>query len=77
MPDKTPKYDDGFYHLHTPMEPTPVLVHCYYSSDMKTQVFGFNTHDGGGVMPDIEVKRQQLSKITISLFTKNLIFDYM
>lgn len=37
---------------------------------------GRTVYDGGGVMPDIEIKPQPLSKITISLFTKNLIFDY-
>ncbi|MBI9068079.1 MAG: S41 family peptidase [Salinivirgaceae bacterium] len=42
----------------------------------------FKTHggrkvfDGGGVMPDIEVESPELSKIAISLYTKNLIFDY-
>lgn len=44
-------------------------------SEFKTKG-GRTVYDGGGVMPDIEVKRQPLSKITISLFTKNLIFDY-
>ena len=49
MKDK--EYENGFYFLYTPTEQEPVLVHCYYSNDMKTQVFGFNTHDGGGAMP--------------------------
>lgn len=37
---------------------------------------GRSVFDGGGVMPDIKVEPQSLSKISISLYTKNLIFDY-
>ena len=33
-------------------------------------------YDGGGIMPDIVIKPEGLSKITTSLYTKNLIFDY-
>ncbi len=33
-------------------------------------------YDGGGITPDIEVKSESLSNITVSLLTKNLIFDY-
>lgn len=33
-------------------------------------------YDGGGVNPDVKVKAGRLAPITISLFTKNLIFDF-
>ena len=45
------EYADGFYYLYTPVEPEPVLVRHYYSSDMQCNVFGFNVHDGGGILP--------------------------
>jgi carboxyl-terminal processing protease len=38
---------------------------------------GRTVYDGGGIAPDIEVKSEFLSNITISLLTKNLIFDYV
>jgi carboxyl-terminal processing protease len=37
---------------------------------------GRKVFDGGGVAPDIALDPVLLSNITISLFTKNLIFDY-
>jgi len=43
---------EGFYHLHSPNETEPVLVHGYKCSDLNDQfVFGFNTYDGGGYLP--------------------------
>jgi len=33
-------------------------------------------YDGGGVNPDIKAKSDRLAPITVSLFTKNLLFDY-
>ena len=33
-------------------------------------------YDGGGINPDIEVKQSRLAPISISLYTKNLLFDY-
>ncbi|MFP4091267.1 MAG: S41 family peptidase, partial [Cyclobacteriaceae bacterium] len=33
-------------------------------------------YDGGGIKPDIEVKQSRLHPISISLYTKSLIFDY-
>lgn len=33
-------------------------------------------YDGGGVSPDVEVKRESYSQITTSLISKDLIFDY-
>ncbi|MEO0330096.1 MAG: S41 family peptidase [Bacteroidota bacterium] len=33
-------------------------------------------YDGGGVNPDVQAKAERLAPITVSLFTKNLIFDY-
>jgi len=42
--------EKGFYMLHIGDE-APVLVMGYESSDCGEFVFGFNTHDGGGVLP--------------------------
>lgn len=33
-------------------------------------------YDAGGIIPDIEIEPEMVAKITISLVTKNLIFDY-
>ncbi len=37
---------------------------------------GRKVFDGGGIIPDINLEVPQFSKIAISLFTKNLIFDF-
>jgi carboxyl-terminal processing protease len=37
---------------------------------------GRKVYDGGGIAPDFAVPQEQLSNIAISLYTKNLIFDY-
>jgi len=37
---------------------------------------GRKVYDGGGVIPDFSVPQEQLSNIAISLYSKNLIFDY-
>jgi carboxyl-terminal processing protease len=37
---------------------------------------GRKVFDGGGITPDIAIEPAQLSNIAISLFNKNLIFDY-
>jgi carboxyl-terminal processing protease len=37
---------------------------------------GRKVYDGGGISPDIPVNEEQPGNITISLYTKNLIFDY-
>ena len=51
------EYEEGFYHLVSEEEPDPVLVHGYKCSDYNGQfVFGFNTHDGGGLIPLSDVK---------------------
>lgn len=43
---------EGYYFLINSDEPEPTLVHGYRCSDLDGQfVFGFNTHDGGGVVP--------------------------
>ncbi len=44
------EYADGFYFLYTPIEPSPVLVRHYFCSDVDAHVFGFNIHDGGGLV---------------------------
>jgi carboxyl-terminal processing protease len=33
-------------------------------------------YDGGGINPDIEVKQRKLAPISVSLYTKNHLFDY-
>jgi carboxyl-terminal processing protease len=37
---------------------------------------GRTVYDGGGINPDIEVRQSRLHPISISLYTKSLIFDY-
>ncbi len=37
---------------------------------------GRTVYDGGGIMPDIELEQPSLSKITVSLVRKQLIFDF-
>lgn len=37
---------------------------------------GRKVFDGGGVLPDILIEPKEMSNISISLYTKNLIFDY-
>jgi carboxyl-terminal processing protease len=44
-------------------------------SEFKTKA-GRKVYDGGGVMPDIKVEPQTLSKIAISLYAKSIIFDF-
>lgn len=44
-------------------------------SEFKTKG-GRQVFDGGGIVPDIGVEPQTLSKIAISLYTKSLIFDF-
>lgn len=46
------EYEEGFYFLINSEEPEPVLVHGYHRTDMGGAfVFGFNAHDGGGLLP--------------------------
>jgi len=46
------KLAEGFYHLRHPTEAEPTLVHGYNCTDMDGEfVFGFNIHDGGGLLP--------------------------
>jgi hypothetical protein len=46
------EFKEGFYYLKSPAEPEPTLVHGYKCTDMNgTFVFGFNVHDGGGLIP--------------------------
>jgi hypothetical protein len=43
---------EGFYHLRSPYELEPVLVRGYKCADRDGAfVFGFNAHDGGGILP--------------------------
>ena len=48
----TKKYEEGFYYITSKAEPEPLLVYGYNCSDLGGEfVFGFNTHDGGGLLP--------------------------
>ena len=43
---------EGFYYLSSPDYPENTLVRGYYCSDLNGEcVFGFNTYDGGGLIP--------------------------
>ena len=43
--------EEGFYHLYSKHEIDPVLVHGYNCTDEGGDfVFGFNTHDGAGLV---------------------------
>lgn len=44
-------------------------------NEFKT-VHGRKVFDGGGISPDIQIEQSQPGNITISLFSKGLIFDY-
>ena len=44
-------------------------------SEFKTRA-GRTVYDGGGVLPDIHFEPEIMSRIAVSLYTKNLIFDY-
>ena len=44
-------------------------------SEFKTKG-GRLVYDGGGITPDVKIKKQPLSKIAISLYKKDLFFDY-
>ncbi|MCK4464965.1 MAG: hypothetical protein KAU83_04565, partial [Bacteroidales bacterium] len=37
---------------------------------------GRKVYNGGGIMPDIEIKPEKLSQITLELYSKFIIFDY-
>jgi hypothetical protein len=62
------KEQNGFYHLVSKQEPEPVLVHGYHCSDLNGEfVFGFNTHDGGGLLPLSDVScNTKIIKVTIT-----------
>lgn len=53
-------FEPGFYYMTSEAEPEPLLVHCYHSSDTGGMVFGFNTHDGGGVLPVSDVREDSV-----------------
>ncbi len=37
---------------------------------------GRKVYDGGGISPDVPVEQEQIGNIAVSLYAKNLIFDY-
>lgn len=60
--------EPGFYYLISDIEPEPLLVHGYSCSDMDGQfVFGFNTHDGGGLIPLFDLSEETtIIKVSLS-----------
>ena len=60
--------EPGFYYLTSKEEPEPLLVHGYFCTDMDGQfVFGFNTHDGGGMLPLSDVRKSTtITKVSLS-----------
>ncbi len=44
-------------------------------TEFKTRA-GRKVYDGGGILPDVIVDQKKLSNITVSLLTKNIIFDF-
>ena len=66
------KYTEGFYHLYSVDEIEPVLVYGYNCTDMGGEfVFGFNTHDGGHLLPlsdlrcDSRVVKVEITEILV------------
>ena len=60
--------EEGYYFLINKEEPEPVLVHGYHCSDMDGQfVFGFNTYDGGALVPLFDLSEDTtIIKVSIS-----------
>lgn len=50
-------------------------IHDSLRTEFQTKM-GRIVYDGGGITPDIEVKPEKLVPISISLYTKSLLFDY-
>ena len=59
--------EEGFYYLTSTEEPEPLLVHGYRCTDMDGQfVFGFNTHDGGALLPLFDLTdKTTITKVSI------------
>jgi len=61
------EYEEGFYHLYTPNEAAPVLVHGYFYQPLNEFIFGFNIHDGGGWVPVSDLKDEsRVVKVNIT-----------
>lgn len=60
--------EEGLYHLHNENEEAPVLAHGYKCTDLDGAfVFGFNTHDGGGLLPLSDVSPlTEIRRVTIT-----------
>lgn len=68
MPNEYNSISEGFYALESPEEPI-CIVHGYHCTDMGGQfVLGFNTHDGGGLLPISDLNEQ--ATLTPVEFTK-------
>ena len=50
------KREEGFYYIQHPAETEPTLVYGYQCSDLDGEFcFGFNTYDGGGLLPALDL----------------------
>ena len=60
--------EEGFYYLTSDVEPEPLLVHGYRCTDMDGQfVFGYNTHDGGGLLPLFDLSENvTITKVNVT-----------
>ncbi len=57
MPEKEKgRFRKGFYKMYSPIESKSVLVDYYFCNDEKCWGFGFNTHDGGGFLPEWDLE---------------------
>lgn len=67
-------FEEGFYHFTSEEEPEPVLVHGYFCSDMGGQfVFGFNTYDGGMLLPLSDLRADTV--VTPVNITEQVLFN--
>jgi len=63
MSEDIKAYKEGFYHLYSPSEEAPVLVHGYHCTDLDDAfVFGFNIHDGGGLVAASDLTDETIVK---------------
>ncbi len=47
--------EPGFYNMYCPSEKDPVLIHWYFADDADSFGAGYNTHDGGGFLPEKDI----------------------
>ena len=65
--DKVAIITEGYYHLYTDSEDSPVLAKLYINPDAKCEGFGFNTADGGGFLAADDVSdKTRIVPVTIT-----------